>query len=284
MKYCFILLLCLPLLSGANLYKRGELECEDFSYAEREYKQNSENISAQVLYASCLVIKGEDTNGLARLYHLSDHQSSVTASFFLAEYLETDGRFERPISDKHLDEAIKYYFRALALIKLIPTYPEPDYWSYERSDQIELSSVYSVPYLYAVKYALGLTGAHCRQTLQYGHKEDCLTYPKYSPYTLDSLSQVVRYATECANLPNKKHFKPAHYTAFKQSCPLLKEMALAIIPLEEKRQELARQDHCKDLNESRCPEYYETRQKIHDLMDNFLAEEGKIMQEAKQNQ
>ncbi len=42
-----------PQLAGANEYKRGQRVC-DFDYAEKEYKQDSEDIDNQYLYASCL--------------------------------------------------------------------------------------------------------------------------------------------------------------------------------------------------------------------------------------
>ncbi len=219
----------------------------------------------QYVYAACLVIKGEDANGLARLYHLADYKSSVSASFFLAEYLETDGRFRNPITKKKLDEAIHYYLHTQAIIDLIPNYPEPDYFFHERNYQMELKSVYNVASLYLWKYELGARGDYLKHLLQSpsyqgDHSEN--TYSKYNALMWDSLNKAAHHAERCANLPQKRHFDPNLYKATIKVCHLLKDLALNLMPLEKKRQEILQQAHCKDLTEDNCPEYYETHWKI----------------------
>ncbi|MDE0092667.1 MAG: hypothetical protein OXN83_05240 [Oligoflexia bacterium] len=270
MKSCLVLLLLFSLSSWAQ-YERGSRVCTDKS--EEYYKQDSEDIGNQYLYAACLVIKGEDAKGLAMLYHLSDHQSSVTASFFLADYLETDGRFMAPSSEKNLDEAIGYYLRTQAIIALIPSYPEPDYFFHEKNHQMELKAVYRVPFLYLRKYGTGIIGDYRRHLLQspnYTGSREKETYSQYNSYMLDSLSKVARYAGECANLPQKRYFNSTRYQATIEACHLLEELAFTLIPLEEKRQEILLQPHCKDLNETNCPEYYETHKTIYDLREDFI--------------
>ena len=270
MKLSFILLLFFSLSSWAEIYTRG-LESCDFSVAENYYKQDSEDLSHQVLYAICLVIKGEDTQGVPMLYHLADHKSSVKANFFLADYLSTDGRFRNPTTKTNLDEAINYYFRTQAIIALIPNYPEPDYFFQEKNYQMELNSSYSVPRLYLAKYQLGAAGDYMKHLLQSPSYQGDLkdTFPKYNTFMRDSLNKVVDHAGQCANMPQKRHFNPNNYKANIESCQLLKDLALTLIPLEEKRQEILLQPHCEDLNKANCPEYYETHTEIHNLMEDY---------------
>ena len=270
MRLILILLLFFSFSSWAKTDRRGKHGC-NFNKAKKYYEQDSEDLGNQVLYATCLVIKGEDANGLARLYHLADYQSSVSASFFLAEYLETDGRFRNPLTKDKLNEAIQYYLHTQAIIDLIPNYPEPDYFFHERNYQMELGSVYSVPRIYLSKYGLGAQGDYLKHFLQSpsyqgDHSEN--TYPEYNTLMWDSLNKTIYHAEKCINLPQKRHFDPKLYKATIEVCHLLKDLALTLKPLEEKRQEILQQAHCKDLTEDKCPEYYETHWKIaHSIAD-----------------
>ena len=275
-----IVLFCLLLLfsvSGWAEYKRGNQVCTDKS--EEYYRQDSENLDNQYLYASCLVIKGEDDKGLPLLYLLADHKSLVTANFFLADYLGTDGKFIQYLTEDNIDEAIKYHLHTQAIISLIPTYPEPDYFFYERQRQMELNSVYAVPSIYLAKYELGVIGDYRKHLLlspSYQGDRNKVTYPEYNPYMLDSLNKVVRYAGECASQPQKRHFDPVRYRATTEACRLLEERALTLIPLEEERQSILLQPHCKDLNKTNCPEYYTTHRKIWGYMADYVEKKDEI--------
>ena len=251
----------------AETYHRGNQSC-DFSIAKDYYKQDSENLRHQTLYASCLIIKGEDAQGLSMLYPLADFKSQVNASFFLAEYLSTEGKFTAHVSNKDINEAIKYYFHTLALIALIPTYPEPDYWADEKHYQMELNSVFRVSELYLWKYKLGAIGDYYTRS-SYEEERNKETYPQYNDLMKDSLDKALQHSTECANMPQKRHFNPDRYEATIKYCLLLKELILNLIPLEEERQEILLQPNCKKLNESDCLEYYETHSEIHNLMVNY---------------
>ena len=276
MKFSLILLLIFSYSSWAE-YRRGDRVCTDKS--EEYYRQDSENLENQHLYASCLVIKGQDAQGLAMLYPLADHKSLVTSNFFIADYLETDGRFENTLTISQLNEAIKYHLRTLAIINSIPTYPEPDYWAYERLNQMELKSTYVVPVMYLEKYESGAIGDYCNHAIQSGFEkaDDCPTFPEYNSYMLDNLNKVVRYARECASLPQKRHFDLNRYQATVKACSLFKELALTLlIPLEEKRQEILLQPKCADLNKTNCPEYYETHQEIADHIRDYVREKDRI--------
>ena len=283
MKFSLIFLSLVFLLifsysSWAEEYRRGDRVCTDKS--EEYYRQDSENPYNQHLYASCLVIKGQDAQGLAMLYYLADHKSLVISNFFIADYLETDGRFENTLTISKLNEAIKYHLQTLAIINSIPTYPEPDYWAYERHNQMELKSTYVVPVMYLEKYERGAIGDYYRHLLQspsYQGERNKETYPEYNSDMLDNLNKVARYAGECASLPQKRHFNPIRYQATVKACSLFKELASTLlIPLEEKRQEILLQPKCADLNETNCPEYYETHQEIADHIRDYVREKDRI--------
>ena len=271
MKLSLILVLFFSFSSWAKTDRRGERGC-NFSKAKKTYEQDSKDLGNQYTYAACLVIKGEDINGLARLYHLADYQSSVSASFFLAEYLGTDGRFRSPATEKNLDEAIQYYLHTQAIIALIPNYPEPDYFFHERNYQIELYSVFYPSELYLWKYRLGTLGDYTKHLLQspsyQGNRTK--THPKYNTLMRDSLNKAVYHAEQCANLPQKRHFDPKLYKATIEVCHLIKELALTLMPLEKKRQEILQQAHCKDLNRDNCPEYYETHWDIENQIRDYV--------------
>ena len=267
----FLSILFFSFSALAETYHRGNQSC-NFSKAKEYYKQDSENLRYQTLYGICLVIKGEDAQGLSMLYPLADFKSRVDASFFLAEYLSTEGKFTSHFSKKDINEALNYYFHTLALIALIPTYPEPEYWAYEKNYQMELNSIFRVSELYLWKYKLGAIGnyrEHLFQTASYQGDRSKETYPKYNDLMKDSLDKALQHSTECVSMPQKSHFNPDRYKETIQSCLLLKELILNLIPLEEERQEILLQPNCKPLNKSDCLEYYETHSEIHNLMVNY---------------
>ena len=275
-----IRLICLTMLlfaagtGWAETFTRGSKSC-DFSVAENYYRQDPDDLSNQVLYAACLVIKGDDAKGVPMLYHLADEKSSVKANFFLADYLESDGRFANPVTTKTLDEAINYYYRTLAIIDLIPTYPEPDYFFQEKNYQMHLNSAYSVPRLYLAKYQLGAAGDYMAHLMQWpgyeGESQD--TFPKYNTFMRDSLNQGLQQVQHCRDLPRKRYHNPDHYKANAESCALMADLFQALIPLEEQRQQILLD--CRDENgimqmgEENCPKYYETHWEIHNLMEAY---------------
>ena len=265
-----ILFLSFSLPCSAETYHRGNRSC-DFEVAEEYYKHDSEDLGNQTLYAICLIIKGEDAQGLAMLYPLADFQSRVEASFFLAEYLDTGGTFTTQLSNENIDEAIKYYFHTLALIALIPTYPEPEYLFDEKSLQMHLNSVYYIASRYLSKYKLGAVGnfrEHRYASSSYTGEQKH-TYPQYNRLMKDSLKKALQHSQVCANLPEKYYFRPDLYEAVTNSCTLLKDLIPTLMSLEDKRQEILLQPHCEELNESNCPEYDETHTKIHNLMVDY---------------
>ena len=268
------MLLSVTATGWTETYKRGAKSC-DFSVAENYYREDPEDLSYQVLYAICLIIKGDDSTGLPMLYYLADQTDSVRANFFLADYLRTDGRFANPTTEKTIDEAINYYYRTQAIISLIPTYPEPDYFFQEKNRQMHLTASYSVPRLYLARYKLGAIGDYGIHLLQWpdydGDRKD--TFPKYNGFMRDSLNQGLRTARECRDLPQRYYHNPTHYTANIEACALMVDLFQALIPLEEQRQEILL--GCRDENDivqmgrENCLPYYETHTEIHNLMEAY---------------
>ena len=272
---CLIMLLSVTATGWTETYTRGEKSC-DFSVAENYYRQDPEDLGNQVLYASCLIIKGDDSTGLPMLYYLADQTDSVKANSFLADYLRTDGRFRNPTTETNLDEAINYYYRTQAIISLIPTYPEPDYFFHEKNYQMHLFASYRVPSLYRYRYQLGAAGdymAHLLQWPDYDGDWNRDTFPKYNGFMRDSLNQGLRTARECRDLPQKHYHNPTHYKANIESCALMVDLFQTLIPLEEQRQEILL--GCRDENDivqmgrENCLPYYETHTEIHNLMEAY---------------
>ena len=282
MRLSLILLLFFSIFSWAEEYKRGNYVCSDVDL--ELFNRDSENLDNRYFYASCLVIRGQDSQGLPMLYILADHHSHLLASDFLADYLQTDGRFETLLTEVTIDEAIKYHMRTQAIIKLMPLYPEP-YELIEKFKQKELKSVYNLPHLYLFKYELGIIGDYYKHLLQspsYQGDRTKETYPNYNSYMRDSLNNIIRYAGECASQPQKDHFNLGRYQATVKSCRLMKELAVTLFPLEEKRQGILLQSHCEDLNEDSCPEYYEAHKEIKTLSEAYIAEHAKLFAPLKQ--
>ncbi|MCY4307993.1 MAG: hypothetical protein OXC57_06935, partial [Rhodobacteraceae bacterium] len=96
-------------------------------------------------------------------------------------------------------------FRTLALIDLYPYYPGEEFNFYEFSFQAELSSVFAIPAIYLGKYQKGIKGDTCERAIQHGYQGSCTIYlEEYQHTTLDSLNQALRFAQECAGLPEIK--------------------------------------------------------------------------------
>ncbi len=266
--------------AGAKEYRRGTEVCTDLS--EEFFKEDSENLFNQYAHASCLVIKGQDALGMPMLYHLADHESHIPSSFFIADYLSTDGQFNDKLTTTNIDEALKYYFRTLALIDLYPYYPGEEFDFYEIEFQAELYSVLSIPLLYLNKYEKGIRGDNCKRLIQNGYQKSCPIFAEeYQRTTLDSLNQALRFAQDCAGLPEKRHFIPILYQATMKSCADKVELVLDLIPLEEKRQQLLLREDCKNIMEE-CSEYKDNYVQLHILMKQHMERMNKLFEEARQ--
>ncbi len=157
------------------------------------------------------------------------------------------------------------------------SYPqsEPiDYTIDERSNQMELRAYYHIPMLYMEKFAVGFHSLYHKYLLtspSYNGARNLPSFPEHSPYTQDSLDEVIRSADRCLSLPPKRHFKSNHYEYYQKQCRLLKETALALQPKETTRLRLLNTESCKrDL--PNCREYNEIHQEIKGIIKKFAAE------------
>ena len=273
MKLILVLFLFISFLSHAEEYReytRGRYTCTDA--IETLFIQNPIDFDVQYFYYSCLVIKGQDDKGLPHLDLLSHNRRHLLASDFLANYYRTDGNLEGALTRVKLNEAIEYRMRTQAIINLMPSYPGP-YKQIEQNTQIELVSAYQFPHLYFLKYNLGFIGDYNRHLLassSYEGPRDLDTYPDYNNQMRLSLNSIVRYAGECANLPQKNHFNLKLYENTIKACRLMKETAENLITLEYKRQEILLQSNCQDLNKKNCPEYYKTHNDINKFVSLYM--------------
>ncbi|MCY4185612.1 MAG: hypothetical protein OXD45_09905 [Rhodobacteraceae bacterium] len=118
------------------------------------------------------------------------------------------------------------------------------------------------------KYINGNQGDTCERAIQHGYQGSCTIYSEeYQRTTLDSLHQALRFAQECAGLPEKRHFKPKLYQAIMKACADIAELVLDLIPLEEKRQQLLLREDCKNIME--CSEYADNYVQISNLIRQF---------------
>ncbi len=75
----------------AAFYRRGDMTCGYFEKREKDANKTiyADNVNVQLIYAFCLVVKGESTGnqsevnkGLSMLYHFADDKDHVFANFF----------------------------------------------------------------------------------------------------------------------------------------------------------------------------------------------------------
>ena len=134
--------------------------------------------------------------------------------------------------------------------------------------------------IYVAKYELGVIGDYHKHLLlspSYQGDRNKETYPEYNPYMLDSLNKSGSLCGRVRQPASKRHFDPVRYRATTEACRLLEERALTLIPLEEERQSILLQPHCKDdLNKTNCPEYYTTHRKIWDYIADYTEKEDEI--------
>ncbi len=259
-----------PNASKAEQIKRGYRVCsENFS---DNWSADAPSLNSRFIWGTCTVISGDDENGLEVLYDLANQHSHVSATFVIADYLGTDGRFALPRTEANINDAIEFYSRTVALIKSMSDYPGPDLGAYERNSQFELRSYSRIPLFYLKRYVLGVSGdayRHLYRSPSYEGEKSEKTYPQYRDVTEDSLNKLIEHATECGYLPNKKHFDPALYEFVINNCNLKREIGLKLQPLEVRRQQILEQEQCQDLNQKNCPEYFETHEQIRKLRDNL---------------
>ena len=291
----------IPALSLATEYTVGKSTCEDFEYVENWYNNydregnyaHIEGKNATGLYGICLVLKGiaskdESTKqqGLNLLYRQTDKHSginSVSAMFFLAQYIETGGAFNYEVDERNIDMAIRAYRRVLLFISIDKDYPWGGYSEDEKQDQIEIVSINMIPSLYHIKFEYGWIGSHNRylqQSPSYeGDKASLKLYlepntdhavldPAYSDLNVitDSLHQMISSSQACIDLPYKSHYhRQDIYHFYQQRCRIFNRLGHALLPLEEKRQETLLDKSCSE-DVLACDKYMDVYQQINSII------------------
>ena len=261
-----------------NYYQKGRHVCDDLQEAERLHKAEPEEVDDQIYYAGCLSLHKDPAKvheGMNRFHHILNTKEHAFAALFIAEFIESGGDFEIPIDIDKINEAILAYGKVLAIINRNPRYPRGrpiDYRVYEKYHQMELRAYYRIPNLYMNKFARGFYGLHNKYLLtspNYKGNRNLSTYSKYSLYTQDSLGKAIQRANSCSSLQIKSHFNLKRYEYSKRACQIVKEAAILLQPLEERRLVLLATESCRrDL--PNCGEYNE----IYGQMNNIMAEKS----------
>ena len=273
--FCIIALFSVSVTGWATEYKKGSYTC-DLEESRKDYKEHYDGTSYEIFwkyrYAVCLSISGNENQGLPMLYHMADHESIAHANYFIARYLSTDGKLDGSTTEKNIDEALKYYFRSLAIMDL--TYPDTreicNSCTLMDFDDMEIHSFLEIVDLYLQKFSLGhgtMYMEHQYQLPSYeGEREPLNT--KYKGFARDSLSKVVEYAGKCATFPNRQRTSEDYYQIAIKVCSLWEEAAKAMIPLEEELQQGLLNCEGKELDETNCPEYRYPDDELHEIQDN----------------
>ena len=125
---------------------------------------------------------------------------------------------------------------------------------------MELASHYYIAELYMQKFAIGADGADAskRNTSPSYTGERQNTWPKYAPYTRDSLEKAIRAADALLNLPPKDHFTGLSYRISREVAQVIKDAAEALPPWHQNWRALLNDPACSD-DLPRCDEYGEVK-------------------------
>ena len=235
-----------PSPAFANSYKRGDYSCPDFQKYEKIYRADPTGGDA-VAYARCLIAREKDDVRALTILDSEIRNGRVDAARDKAVYAATGGTMEMTkLDDRYYNEGLRAYEQVLFLINSKPDYPK-GFRSTERVEQHELEAYYYLVHISTVKSLHGMEGIHNAHLLQsptYKGTRDLKLYPKYSPYTLDSLDRTIQYAGRCANLPQKRHFQPLMYRQTMAYCRLMKDYSRKLRKLEADRLTLLNGKSC----------------------------------------
>jgi len=272
-----VLLLGLSLISSsvfATVYDNGgRIVCGDFEESERIYLEEQRNndfyMSTPLLYGLCLLAKGEVTGdrglihkGIEILDYLAVHapENNLVANYLLAEY--NYNKYSAFISDEHLDNAVMYYSRVIAMTQLYPHYPPLKYSKWEETDNMEMIAYYKLPRAYLEMFYNGVIGDYSVRLLNsasYEGDRDMPTYPKYRDKIMSSIDLAIEHARACKKLPIKPHFNKKISHLYIEICAMYYEKAMELKEIETRKQALLKKSRCKDLGSdeliaSNCPE------------------------------
>ena len=269
--------------STVYLLGNDAFSCRDFEARESAYLYQfhdpDPDMDVILKYTICLLAKGQVIGdrglvdkGLYILHELDldpsyEDTSFIVANFIRAIYFATGGDFSI-YGDQNLVIATEYFSRVLGLIKALDSIAELDYpynphgGSWEEDFQIELDTYYQLPRLYLEMSYYGVKGYHHQNVLHspsYEGDRDLETYPDYRDNVMDYIDLALKTASDCKNLPMKKHFYSDFYSTVIQACTSFYESAELLKDNQWKRQVLFSLDRCKDVGSERmiranCPE------------------------------
>ena len=236
----------------ANSYKRGGFSCSDFQIAEKDYQTKSYAVD----YALCLIARnqGDDVKALGIL-DSEIAKGHVSAARLKALYI-AGGTMGNSLDDRNYNEALQSYGKVLHLINLQPDYPK-GFEVTEEVEQHELEAYYllvHISYVKSLHGMLGIHNAHLLQSASYKGDRNLKLYPKYSPYTVDTLEKTIEHAGICADVPRKRHFKPLLYKQTMLYCSVMEAYVKELVALERERLTILNGKACtRDIE--RCSEY-----------------------------
>ena len=278
-----------------TVYRSGSFGCGDFEDTERQYKEQlndpDPSVNVTLVYAICLLLKGEVTNnqdnvskGMLILHSLADQHSNIVANYWIAEYHLSGGDF-KSIADRNLDLAAHYYSRTLAIIKTYNNYPPLEYFTWEATDNIEMTAYYKLPIVYLAMFYKGVSGDYQVRLLNspsYKGDRNLETYPEYRDNIMGYINLAIEHAGNCKNLPLKRHFEKPTSPYFIKVCAMYEEKAKLLKSAYMKSQHILNQDRCKDIGSDEtvfayCPENDEAIQKVVDTYDSIFVEIKEIL-------
>ena len=266
----------------------GYLKCSNFERREAAYRAEPDNVDNQSTYGQCLIVVGRDGEGLRiwdAIMRTASSREKIPTAFLYAEYIETNGTFNG-LDDRYLTKAAEAYEVVVANINFVNSpeapnntlYPHGGNWEYERAFEIELTSRYTIPYLYIVRFGKGVTGHHRElkfSLVNYTGDRDLETYYDYhkNGTTLISLEKASETAKKCTTAlkTRKRHFFEETYNNVKEICRIIKTAADQLYPLEEQRLNATDNGHCRRdvLN---CEEYQSAYRQMASLFKSMNAE------------
>ena len=249
-------------------------------------------VSVTLVYALCLLLKGEVTNnqdnvskGMLILHSLADQHSNIVANYWIAEYHLSGGDFKTGIADRNLDLAAHYYSSTLAIIKTYNSYPPLEYFTWEATNNIEMTAYYQLPLVYLAMFYRGIAGDyHVRlfNSPSYEGDRNLETYPEYRDNIMGYINLAIEHAGNCKNLPLKRHFKKPASPYFIKVCAMYEEKAKLLKSAYMKSQLILNQNNCKDIGSDEvvsayCPENNEAIQKVVDTYNSIFVEIKEIL-------
>ena len=282
--------------SFGTVYRSGSFGCGDFEDTERQYKEQLNDpdpyVSLTLVYALCLLLKGEVTNnqdnvskGMLILHSLADQHSNIVANYWIAEYHLSGGDFKTGIADRNLDLAAHYYSSTLAIIKTYNNYPPLEYFMWENNHNIEMTAYYKLPLVYLAMFYRGVAGDyHVRlfNSPSYEGDRNLETYPEYRDNIMGYINLAIEHAGNCKNLPLKSHFYKSDSPYYIKVCAMYEEKAKLLKSAYVKSQLILNQDRCKDIGSDEtvfayCPENDEAIKKVVDTYDSIFKEIEEIL-------